>query len=80
MAHGFHTLIDGDVTVTSQVRFYVGGAEWIPPRDWTICLALEGRHLVCTIRRGEEYLTLPEAIALRDLLTTSSRPELKRSA
>ena len=45
MAQGWSCTVDGDITVTNQLRIYVNGAEWLPPADWILHLATEGNRI-----------------------------------
>lgn len=77
-ASGWFCLVDGGITVTAQVRFYLDGAEVILPADWSLHITTAGRHIRATVERDGETIPLGEALALAAMLMTSSRPELRR--
>jgi len=74
----FYSLSENEVTVTVAMRLFLNGSEEMIPNDWSVHVVLEGNHTRVTVERQGEFMTLSRALALRDALTTSSRPHLRR--
>ncbi len=66
-----------------SVRFSLDGREIVLPADWTLCLESGGEPdsmiMAVHVKRGDELLSIGEAIALKEILTTSSKPHNKTS-
>lgn len=60
------------------MKLVVDGVEEPFPADWRLHVVSEGTRTRVTVEREGAFMTLAHALALRDLLTTSSRPALRR--
>jgi len=61
------------------MRFFLNGREEWLPADWCLHISNEGSDYRATVERQGKFMPLREALALRDVETTSSRPHNKVS-
>lgn len=59
------------------MRVYINGVEEMLPDDWRLHIVQEGTRTRVTVERDGRFYTLTNALLMRDVLTTTSRPELR---